>query len=226
MLVIDNYKYCWVTLLGTDNFCGGVKMLRDSLQRVKSKYPLYVIATNNLSQSSFDFLEQENIPYRVFPYISFFCEGDRNNIWDTSQEQQENCWWNCTFSKIYAFLFTEFEKIIFVDADLEFISNCDNYFDFPIPAAFCSPYSEGMRGGTMLLEPGEKYFFECLNIGSQQGVVNDEVIWWKWFPEFKQKPEHHFPEEDWCCTGELGTGFTQKLIHWDGFEKPWFKKST
>ncbi len=224
---MKNNNYAWVTLLATDNFCGGVKMLNDSLKKVNSPYPLWVIATNNLAQSSFDFLEQENISYKIFPYVSFFCDGDRNlKYWGDTVNQRHNTWWNCTLSKNYMFLFTEFEKVIFVDADVEFIENCDNYFEYPIPATFDIQWSEGMHGGLILIKPNIEDFFKCMEIGCEPGVVNDEMVWLRWFPDFKQYPDHFFPYEDYRCRDDALYHPEDvphyKLNHWDGPKKPWF----
>ena len=215
-------KYAWITLLATDNFLPGVIMLNNSLKKVNTEYPLYVIATNNLAQKTFDALEKENILYKVYPYISFFCDGNRNlDFWKDVVDQRENVWWNCTFSKIYMFLFTEFEKICFVDADVEFLKNCDNYFSYPTPAAFCYPYSDGMPGGTMVITPSEKDFFKCLQIGSKLGIVNDEMIWYEWYPNFKNEPDHILPSEDFNYENNVDNLNTAKLIHYDGQAKPW-----
>lgn len=211
-------KYAWVTLLATDNFIQGAILLNNSLKKVNTKYPLFVIATNNLKKETLMLLEEENIPYRIFPYLSFFCDGDRNmKYWEGKVDQTENVWWNCTFSKIYMFLFTEFEKICFLDADIELIKNCDNYFDFPAPAAFCYPNSEGMAGGTIIVEPNIESYLQCLSIGVQEGVVNDEMIWHRWYPNFIYEKNHILPYEDFC-----GDDINKcKLIHYDGPNKPW-----
>ena len=220
-------NFCWITLLATDNFCGGVKMLNDSLKKVNTKYPLYVIATNNLSQESFDFLDNEKIPYKVFPYISFFCDGERNmRYWADLVDQRENVWWNCTMAKNYIFLFNQYQKVCFVDADVEFVKNCDHYFDYPTPASFDIRWADGIHGSMILVEPNLEDFFTCMNIACDIGIVNDEMVWYRWKPYFKQMTDHIFPIEDYYGTGdmELNPEATEyRLKHWDGFEKPWFK---
>ena len=181
-----------------------------------------------MAQSSFDFLEEENIPYRIFPYTSFFCDGDRNmKYWAGQVDQRENVWWNCTLSKNYMFLFTEYDKICFVDADVEFLENCDNYFDYPTPATFNIQWTEGMHGGMILITPNVEDYFKCMEIGCEPGIVNDEMVWWKWNPTFKEHPEHFFPAEDYCCSDDHIYNLQPncKFIHWDGFDKPWFNKS-
>lgn len=211
-------NYAWVTLLATDNFIQGVILLNNSLKKVKTKYPLLVIATNNLKKETFLLLEKEGISYKVFPYISFFCDGDRNmRFWAGKVDQTENVWWNCTFSKIYMFLFTDFEKVCFLDADIEMIKNCDYYFNFPTPAAFCYPNSVGMAGGTIVITPNVNSYLQCLSIGGQEGIVNDEMLWYEWYPNFINEKDHMLPYEDFCHN-ELNT---HRLLHYDGQNKPW-----
>ena len=56
-------NYTWVTLLATDDYVSGVIGLNYSLLKVKSKYPLLVLAVDTLKKSTFQLLETENIKY-------------------------------------------------------------------------------------------------------------------------------------------------------------------
>ena len=216
-------NYIWVTLLATDNFVQGVLNLNNSLKNVQSKYNLIVIATNNLSEDTFNILKQEQIQYRVFPYVSFFCnEGRNRKYWTNPEDGNRNTWWDCTLAKNYMFLFTEYDKVCYLDADLEFLENCDEYFDFPTPSAFAAPHSEGMNGGVILIRPNIDHYFQCMNIAMQFGIINDEMVWWKWKPKFKTEMlNHHFPICDMyvASSGED----KRKILHHDGFDKPWLK---
>lgn len=115
------------------------------------------------------------------------------------------------------FLFTEFKKVCFLDADIEVIKNCDYYFNFPTPAAFCYPHSEGMAGGTIVIEPDVNSYLQCLAIGVKEGIVNDEMIWYEWYPNFVNEPTHILPYSDFCCDSSN----SNKLLHYDGMNKPW-----
>lgn len=116
-------KYCWTTLLATDNYVWGVIGLHYSLQRVETDYPLIVIATDNLSQETFNLLEKVGIQYKIFPYKEFIMQEDTYTHY------------SCTINKFYAWTFTEYEKVGFIDADVLINLNIDFFFRFP---AFCS----------------------------------------------------------------------------------------
>lgn len=211
-----NNNYAWVTLVATDNFAQGAIILAKSLKKVKSKYPLYIIATNNLSPTSFALFEENNIPYRVFPYMSFYCNGERNqNYYKDIVDQNKNARWNCTICKLYMFLFSDFDKVCYLDADIEFIQNCDYYFNYPHFSAFKPPISEEIVpwGGTIVIEPNEHDFIRGLKISSQLGVVNDEMIWDLMHPQFKYDSRYYLPFED----------FSVKFHHHDGPIKPWME---
>ena len=49
-------KYCWTTLLATDDYVWGILGLYFSLQKVYSKYPLIPIVTDNISDETKFFL--------------------------------------------------------------------------------------------------------------------------------------------------------------------------
>lgn len=50
-------KYCWTTLLGTDDFVWGVIGLDLSLKKVESDYPLIVMAINSLKDETFKLMD-------------------------------------------------------------------------------------------------------------------------------------------------------------------------
>lgn len=115
-------KYCWTTLLATDDYVWGVIGLHYSLQRVGTDYPFIVIATDNLKQETFDILIKAGIEYRIFPYKSFVCGFDYDH-------------YNCTINKFYAWDFIEYDKVGFIDADVLINTNIDFFFRYQ---AFCS----------------------------------------------------------------------------------------
>lgn len=210
-------KFAWLTLLATDNFLPGVIILNNSLKKVNSKYPLIIITTNNLAKDTFNKLEEENIQYRVFPYVSFFCTGDRNAKFWGNNFNKENVWWDCTLAKNYMFLFLEYDKVCFLDADITILNNCDDYFAYPVPAAFTDEHTDGMRGGVILVNPSIKDYLKCMEIGVKEGVVNDEMVWCKWQPDFRDKMlDHHFPQWDLSENNKF-----RKVFHDDGFNKAW-----
>jgi glycogenin glucosyltransferase len=220
-------KYTWTTLLATDNFVDGVIMLNNSLKKVQSKYDLLVMATNNLSQVTFDKLNNENIQYKLVPYLSFFATSSRNlPLWGHNIiDPREGTWWDCTLSKINMFLLTEYDRVCFLDADLEFLENCDHYFEYPTPSGYAFRWTEGMHGSIILIQPNIEDFLKCLSIGLRDGIVNDEMVWWYWNPSFKAQQNHHFPIDDIFLNLEnIPRVDNRKILHHDGFDKPWLKK--
>lgn len=165
-------KYCWTTLLATDDYVWGVIGLHYSLQRVETDYPLIVIATDNLSQETFDILKKANIQYRIFPYKEFIIQED------------DYTHYSCTINKFYAWTFTEYEKVGFIDADVLINLNIDFFFRFP---AFCSCQyyypkntgvnrSSGIYSFMFILEPdkqfAEKVFNECRHLMDDESVLD------------------------------------------------------
>lgn len=58
---MNNKKYAYVTLLTTNSYINGVIILYESLQKVKSQYPLLCLVTEDISQDIIDILNKLTI---------------------------------------------------------------------------------------------------------------------------------------------------------------------
>lgn len=101
-------KFAYVTLATTESFLYGAHLLDYSLKRVKSKYPLIIMVTENLTE----FLK-EDCTYRLIPYYQF----------DNPTKRYVD-----TINKLQCFNLTEFDKVFFIDADIFVIQNLDSIF--------------------------------------------------------------------------------------------------
>ncbi len=99
-----------------------------------------------------------------------------------------------SFSKLRAFDLTEFERVVFLDADTLVLRNVDHLFDRPSPTAapdFFMP--DHFNSGVMVLEPSRPLFIEMQGAlarapsydGGDQGFLN-----WFW-PDWWALPEAH-----------------------------------
>lgn len=84
-----------------------------SLQKVNSKYPLIVIATDDISIKTLKILQEAGIQYKIVKHYDFTKEVGH---------------YKCTINKFYAFELKEYDKVCFIDADSFVIQNIDFIF--------------------------------------------------------------------------------------------------
>lgn len=124
---MNNYAY--ITLL-TDNpsYINGVLLLRESLVRVKSKYPLYVGITEDVPDEIKNILKQADIKTIVLDKLE-----TPANIYEHNKkaDPMRADIWKYTLTKFGIFSLTQFDKVIYCDSDLMFYKNVDHCFEMP-----------------------------------------------------------------------------------------------
>lgn len=153
--MVDKYNYTYVTLLSTDSYLMGVLLLEQMLKKVGSKYPLLVLCAQGVSNMSFNILNTFSIEYlRLVEHISV--EGVTQT--DVNQEH-----WTYTFDKLYIWKLTDYDKIVYIDSDMQIVANIDDLFDYPHMSAvkadvFSNPHAKEFNSGLMVICPNMKEF--------------------------------------------------------------------
>lgn len=190
------------------------------------------LVTNNISCTSCRIIENYGIkPIKVSPI-----QLKTTNRWST------------TFTKFHAFNMTQYNKIIWVDADMFIVNNLDNLFNYDHISCVESraPLSNNknkypFNSGLMVIKPNTKDFnkicalapsiikrhqFEHLPIGDQN-VLNE------YFDSWPNEVSKHLPDgynifwgsiEEYINSGySLDTidNKTIYVIHFTGIHKPW-----
>ena len=114
-------KYCYCTLADTPFFLKEVFALIQSLINVNSQYPLIVmipektIAEEELNNFS-SAIKQCNLNIKIIkiPFLLF--------------NQRLNYCYNSTINKFWSFALLDYDKILFIDADMIITKNIDNIF--------------------------------------------------------------------------------------------------
>jgi len=228
----------FVTLLSTPNYIDGVKVLNKSLKRY-SNIPLLCVCSKSLPEDSIKQLSDENILCHrledsVVELVNVNClvPGTRPH-------------WQFTFDKLLIFGLTQYDKIVFLDADMMVCDDIDGLFDWPDMSAVQSgkvlhPDWLHLNSGLMVIEPNIQVLQilldnvvptidECKNI--QSGVGDQDVIQ-RVFSQWPEQNEKHLPfaynlyfkdityymRNNSCCC-------TPKIIHFSASGKPWVKQS-
>lgn len=152
-------KYCYTTLLASDDYLYGVLGLYYSLIEVNSKYPLHIVVTDNISQDTLDVLQKQGIKYTIFPRIDFLCADTRYQI---------------TFNKFHIFGLKEYDKVCFIDGDAIVNKNIDDIFIHPTPG-FVKFNDEFISGVLIVIDPATKTLNDFLRFRESCG--EDESVW-------------------------------------------------
>lgn len=116
-------KYAYVTLLSSWDYLLAVLVLNKSLILSNSKYPLVVGVTEDIYDLVSFYLEKENILFKQIPNLEYSNEikekwGEDNSVLKTAP-------------KIALFNFLEFDKLVYIDADVIIRKNMDELFLYP-----------------------------------------------------------------------------------------------
>ena len=160
-------NYSYVSLLTNDSYSYGIVLLVESMERVKTKYPLHVLVTENVSAATLELLNQLKVTYELVDYIPITEE-----IYEFNKKINAplaNTWKNC-WTKFRIFDQTQFDKIIFLDADIMLLKNIDHLFTKPhMTAALDGEYFnlwpgwDHFNSGCLVLEPSHEEFEKILN---------------------------------------------------------------
>lgn len=208
-------KKAWGCVVSTLDYLLGAYNLFISLQKVNTKYNFILILDNTIT---FEEVFNCGFPSDISCY--FF----DNLVKDLYNKEKQ------TINKIMVYQLVEYDKIGLIDADIEIIKNIDHYLDFINGSAFINTgysygyqdenYAEffylGMNGSILIITPSSEVYQHLLFIAQQSS--NDEEIWFKYYPNFMYQPWKHLPVGDW-----RGSKEQIRLIHYDGFPKPWMK---
>lgn len=156
-------KYAFTTLLATEDYLYGVLGLFTSLNTVNSKYPLHVMVTDNICQSTIDVLKENNISYTVFKRQDFCYD----------EESQRGYF--LTLNKFHIFNLLEYDKVCFIDADALVKNNIDDVFLYETPRFFIHNPPDFLSGILFCITP-EKNTFAHIVEKFQYKCANDEMV--------------------------------------------------
>ncbi|KAJ7977979.1 Hexosyltransferase [Quillaja saponaria] len=191
--------------------CGAIA-LAHSIRQSKSTIDLLLLADDSITNKSIRGLRAAGWKIsRIERILSPFAKKGTYNEWN--------------YSKLNIWKLTDYDKVIFIDADFLVLKNIDQFFYYPQLSA--SPNDNTLfNSGLMVIEPSKCMFDELMEKrfsvksynGGDQGFLNEIFIWWHRLPsklnflkifESNDKNIHHEIPEDVYTIHYLGV-------------KPWF----
>lgn len=186
----------YITLLNNDNYLIGVLCLNESLKQVRSKYPLTVAITKDVSEKTKQILSNNNVKTIDIEKIEIPCLIKEKNL------KGEFSHWNNTFDKLRIFELIQFDKLVFLDSDMYIRKNIDNLFELKNLSAVIdrrepnvSEEWKKLTSGTMVIKPRlgvvEKFTKIMEDIILKKNSMGDQDVLQEYDKNWHKKEELH-----------------------------------
>lgn len=151
----------YVTLVATDIYAAGALVLAHRLRDMGSTYDLVCLVTTDISTTVLEHLSQL---YKVV-CVDTLTSTDDDNLALLGRPEL-----NITFTKLHLWNLTDYDKLVFLDADTLPLRNIDDLFDRPnFSAAPDAGWPDCFNSGVFVTEPSEKDYHDLKKMATEQG---------------------------------------------------------
>jgi len=243
-----NPNYAYITISTGKSYLMGIMAMYLSLKQTGTKIPLYAMLPSDLvkeeeklcvqlKENGINIIEYNNsisIPQQLIDNNEN--HGDRR--------------FSHTFDKLLVFEQTQFDKIVYLDADIYILHNLDHLFQLPHMSAMIAgksyPGNEDwvdLTSGIMTIVPeqGLSARFEKLipDVISAKGICGDQDILQAYYSDWPQHPELDMGEKygviayyakyyekhlGYKYTNNVADPHSVAVIHYAGEKKPWMQQ--
>jgi len=227
----------YLSVITTDDYAIGAVALWESLRATHPQYGLVVVVTRNVSEPCERALERTGLAtLRVDQQLQ-----------RTSASESALRHWDNTFSKLLMFELVQFEKIVYLDADLLVLRNLDHLFERPhmsaaVPDKLMPGHESWVQLCTalMVIEPQPGLAHAIMQhvpaVEARMKSFSDQDLLHEQFPEWPSHPELEleqgygiFPDSVDRYVNKLGYNLnfaapderTIAAVHFVGSRKPW-----
>lgn len=242
---MPNQKYAYVTVLTTESYLIGVFALKESLNRVKAKYPLVVLVNDNITDASISKMKDFGIEVMKIKSIEI-----PESIMSKNAGTNYNRWTN-TFDKLRMFGLTEFDKFVYLDSDMYIRKNIDELFEAENMSAvvdrhYCTvdPNYLELTSGVLVIVPEKdldiKIAEKITQVMNKYDQFGDQDVIQEYYSDWKLKENLHLSviynmfilHLDYYIKDEVKSDFNYrdfqkvnfddlKIIHFICKKKPW-----
>jgi len=221
---------CYMTLLCTDSYLPGVSVLCKTIKRY-NKYPIYVMVSKEVSETTCHRLTTLcdgiiHVPSISSPYFNTNKNSEEAASWDNSEYTKLNIW-----------NLTQFDKIVYIDADAMVLSTTDELFeldtDFAAAPDIFPP--DKFNAGVLVIRPNADVFnlmLEKVNVlssydGGDTGFLNSFFPHWYFGDTNSRLPFGYNAQRTmYWFTYNKRPGYWNsiqnlKIIHYSSSPKPW-----
>ncbi|MFH0804096.1 MAG: glycosyltransferase [Candidatus Zambryskibacteria bacterium] len=203
----DNHAF--VSIITSDDYLPGLLVLHKSLVDTNTLYPFLVLLTEDVSINIVSILDKNHIPYKIIKTkISNPTDVDRDHRWFP------------TYSKLNVFDQTQYDKVVYLDADMLILRNIDELFKYShMSAVIAGGMLPGksthrhLNSGMFVLEPSHELFEDMTSkIGKIEKLESGGST---------DKPRHGSDQDflnayypDWPNKKELQLDHKYNIIHY------------
>ncbi|XP_037866894.1 uncharacterized protein LOC101741984 isoform X2 [Bombyx mori] len=218
----------WVTLATNDSYGLGALVLAHSLRRAGSVYPAVALITPTVSEAMRDRLRA------VFSEVVTVDVLDSRDAAHLALLQRPEL--GITFTKIHCWNLTQYEKCVFLDADILVIQNCDELFEREeLSAAPDVGWPDCFNSGVFVFKPSNETFEKLIQFAQQRGSFDggDQGLLNSFFSDWAHGDiNKHLPFLYNVTTAAFYSylpalkhyGQNLKIIHFIGAGKPWLQR--
>lgn len=189
-------NYAYISVLTTESYLIGILGISECLKRVNSKFPFYVVITDNISNKIENLLNSKHINTIRKKSIEIpEIIKQKNNQGDFSH-------WTNTFDKLSIFELTQFDKIIYLDSDMYIRKNIDELFEkkhmsAPVNRKFGPNITlpPELVSGLLVIEPQKgilNSFLEIIStIEDKRSSIGDQDILQEYYTDWANQSQLH-----------------------------------
>lgn len=235
-------RYIYATVLSTESYAVGVVALYESLKAVNAAYPFVCICSVNISRQTCNRLSAIGIQCRYLSHSAL------ESIGVSGLNSEAYSHWRYTFDKLLLWELTEYDKIVYLDADMVVMNNTDGLFAYPDLSGVAAGEMlhsswNRLNSGTLVIEPNQEVANMllaniALTIQERQAIgenIGDQDVINHSFSQWITQKEKHLPEGYNLFYKHLtqyirqfGFGYKGKddahtiyVVHFIGKRKPW-----
>lgn len=212
-------NYAYVTLLSSIDYLPAILILNNNLKTIGSQYPLYVMITEDIYNDVKMYIEKESIHYIIVPVLHY----SQATIDFTKDKRMLSI-----ASKMNIFTLTQFDKVIYLDADCFILKSIDELFNYPDGAMYDDFGRSVGFVGLFVCCPKMHAFTYYMQIlqNSKEPMWESDLLEPLWFP-YKTNMDYHIPPQYYVnitCTDldTLKVNYKEFYgIHFCYIYKPW-----
>lgn len=232
-------KKAYISLITNNDFMYGLIAMLKTYSMVKNDIPMYVMVTDRISDINREIIKHFGADVIEVSAITL-PNSYEGKYMDPHRERNIHT----GMAKLNVFNLTQFDKVVFVDADVLFIRNCDELFDKPSFSMVPDPglykrddvkCPDGGNGGMMVIEPSEAIFNDLMKIFNSYkdkdfDTINDQDITYEYLKNWPEREDLHVDirynfQANFAGTVEFPFSVFDllqvKILHMMGLEKPW-----
>ncbi|XP_045523938.1 titin isoform X4 [Pieris brassicae] len=215
----------WVTLATNDSYGLGALVLAHSLRRVGSAYPAVVLITPSVTDAMRERLSA------VFEVVTVDVLDSQDAAHLALLKRPEL---GITFTKIHCWNLTQYEKCVFLDADILVVQNCDELFEREeLSAAPDVGWPDCFNSGVFVFTPSADTFSRLIKFAQERGSFDggDQGLLNSFFSDWSSDNNKRLPFLYNVTSAAFYSylpalkhfGQNLKIIHFIGPAKPWLQ---